>query len=360
MDPLHDQFLSTSKDPNSQLKKKQAKDYINSRPTADDLDMLETGHGVAYHQMCGKLSKRFQAKELKPGNKFGRLDHTADKSFSSSSQHKFGYIRFKKSPVFSGVEQSGAAYQQRHVCDKDTFIAGEKCCGFNGSKSIPKKNVIKIQKTNNMSIRTKNVADCCQTEHDGKSDDSTQRSGTVLLNYILNGISSGNTHGCDEDTLQFYVTIPSEETLRRALSDFLPSSDVKDAIKAVFKKFPNLMRGNPPFPHVLSIAIASALYIHFIRAVRVSAKLGGVEGSLQQRLQISSDYMIRSEPTPVLYKCLTAVGNDDQNGAEIPVEAFAEQYLNVQNTSDIPFCTRYSEAEADDTVHSLSSKSSAK
>lgn len=73
------------------------------------------------------------------------------------------------------------------------------------------------------------------------------------------------------DSLEQQTMMPCEETLRKAFSDVLPPNDVSDAMEAVFKKFPKLLDGIPPFSHVLSVSVATALYIHFIRAVRVSS-----------------------------------------------------------------------------------------
>lgn len=90
--------------------------------------------------------------------------------------------------------------------------------------------------------------------------------------------------------LKPFKAIPKKITLRKAISDVLSPTEVDDAMAAIFRKFPKLLEGIPPFQHVLSISIASALYIHFVRTVRSST----CQKREPQIKQISSKYL---EPT---------------------------------------------------------------
>lgn len=92
----------------------------------------------------------------------------------------------------------------------------------------------------------------------------------------IHTISPGNELGLHDNDhrLKPVKSFPKEMMLRKAISDVLSPSEVNDTMGAIFRKFPNLLNGIPPFQHVLSIAIATALYIHFVHEVRLSASQG--------------------------------------------------------------------------------------
>lgn len=59
---------------------------------------------------------------------------------------------------------------------------------------------------------------------------------------------------------------PSVKRLRMQLTGLLPRNEHDDALDSIFRSFPNLMNGSPPFSDILTLVGGGALYLNFVRA----------------------------------------------------------------------------------------------
>lgn len=61
---------------------------------------------------------------------------------------------------------------------------------------------------------------------------------------------------------------PSIMSIRRQFVGLLREDELDEALEIVFRKFPDVLQGSPPFRDVLSIVSGGALYVYFAREAR--------------------------------------------------------------------------------------------